>query len=668
MIGETILHYKILQNLGEGGMGVVYLAENINNSQTVAFKMLKLEYANVPKIRQRFLAEAKSLKQLNHENIVRIIETIDAGDVVAFTMEYIDGQSLSDILKVEKRLSDEVILDYLQQILSGLNHVHSKGLIHRDTKPSNIMITKSGSVKLLDFGIAKNTDDTLLDYTQTKEFERMGTLGYMSPEQLKNTKNVTYRTDIYSLGVVLYEMIAGKKLYDYHTLSEAEIHAAILYEKLPKTHTNWDKYIQRATAKDENDRYRNCDDWLKQLKQENTHLNVTKGNNFKWKRALFFIALILAIFLYRIIAPAPFAHKPITNSEQELINEEPSFDEVKIGSTIWMKQNWAATTFLNGDPIREISSKEEWVDAAKKGEPAFCYYEFDEDNKESYALFYNHYALTDPRGLVPKEWLIPTIEQLQQAVTAKPEEFKRRGIINMEGEFNSAGRFGMYWSISPDISNVGKAKMLLISEDKTISSYSDLRGMGMSLKCIKIQKVKIGEQVWMSENLSVVRFRNGDVIQEAQTPEEWKAACSSGKTAWCYYGGDSTNGIKYGRLYNFYAVNDPRGLAPDGWHIATNEEWDNLSIAVKEGFFLKSKKGWYLDGNGPDKHGFKALPGGYRMSNGEFKDLGYIGMWYTATLNDKETAKKRDLSYDKRTLGEGFNNFNAGFYVRCVKD
>lgn len=667
MVGETILHFKLLKELGEGGMGKVYFAENLNNGEKVAFKMLKLEFANVPKIRKRFLAEAKNLQQLDHKNIVKIKETIDAGDIVAFSMEYVEGRSLSEILKSKKQFTDEDIFDYLHQLLSGINHVHDKGLIHRDIKPSNVMITKDEVVKLLDFGIAKNTEDTQLDYTHTKEYERMGTLGYMSPEQLKSTKNVTLRTDIYSVGVVLYEMIAGKRLFDYQTLSEAEIHASILYDKLPKTHTKWDKFIQRATEKKEDDRYRNCDDWLRQLKKE--HLVLFKGqpSNSGKKRVLIgLLAFIAAYCMYFLFSPQ-FKGENVS-SENSLLADEPSFKEVQIGTDLWMEENWDAITFLNGDPIRQVNTKEDWVEAATKGEPAFCYFEFKEENKDLYGIYYNHYALTDPRGLVPKSWLVPTIEQLEQAVKSSPKSFSKRGIINMEGEFKSSGIYGMYWSLSPDVPVARKAMMLLLSKDDKVSTYSDLRGMGMSIKCIKIKQVKIGEQVWMSENLNVVRFRNGDVIPEAKSNEEWQEAGSKGQPVWCYYNNDPKNGLKYGRMYNYYALNDPRGLAPIGWHISTNADWDTLVKNAQEGFYLKSKEGWLLDGGGEDPFGFAALPGGYRLSNGEFKELGFIGMWYTSTLNDKLTAKKRDLSYDKRSLSEGFNNFNAGFYVRCVKD
>ena len=675
MIGETILHFKIIKELGEGGMGKVFLAENLNNGRRVAFKMLKLEFAQVSKIRKRFIAEARSLHKLNHENIVRIYETIDAGDIVAFTMEFLQGSSLNELIK-EGKVPNHTIHNYLTQILVGLQHVHQKGLIHRDIKPSNIMVTNEGVIKLLDFGIAKNTDDTINEHswTQTREHERMGTLGYMSPEQLKSTRDVGPKTDIYSLGIVLWEMVEGRRLYDFRTLSEPEIHAAILYENVPLTYTKWDSQIQKACSKSEGKRYQNCSEWLREIAggSENfraddaTEVELVKHDTsdvISWKKWSVIVFLLL-IGIYVLIKNWDMGSSNNENRNEQSLVE---YEEIKIVGINWMKHDLDDVKFQNGDPIQEVKSKSEWLDAIKNETPAFCYYLFDENNRSTYGVYYNYHALSDPRGLAPIGYNIPSIDILTDAFRKNPTAFRKNGIINMEGEFVSVGENAMYWSASPDTLYPDKAMMSSLYKEK-VYAYSDMKGMGLAVKCVKIPSRTIGNNEWMTRNLDVNYFRNGEVIHEAKTPEEWQKAGENKEAAWCYYNNDPKNGSKYGKLYNYFAVNDPRGLAPAGWHVATNDDWEDLFSFVTDGNALKRKTGWLGNGNGSDHVGFKALPGGYRISTGEFGEIGYTGIWYTSTLNNDLTAKKRVLSHSKATLDEGFNKFSGGFSVRCVMD
>ncbi|HPQ35198.1 MAG TPA: fibrobacter succinogenes major paralogous domain-containing protein [Tenuifilaceae bacterium] len=185
--------------------------------------------------------------------------------------------------------------------------------------------------------------------------------------------------------------------------------------------------------------------------------------------------------------------------------------------------------------------------------------------------------------------------------------------------------------------------------------------------------VKIGKQVWMAKNLDVAHFRNGDPILHAKTNKEWKAADEQGKPAWCYYNNaNKKNGEKYGKLYNWYAVNDPRGLAPEGWHVPTDEEWQELiDFAGGEddaGTKLKAKSGWDANGNGTDEYGFSALPGGYREDDGEFYNIGYSGYWWSSTENGTVTAWTRSMRYYVSLVYRSNNLKSWGFSVRCVRD
>ena len=267
------MNYTIKSELGQGGMATVYLANHQLLQNQVAIKVLSQEYVRNENIRKRFLAEARNMASMSHPNIIKVTDLIDDGDTVAFVMEYIEGETLKEYLERKGKLSDDEIKTIFSQMLEAVGYVHEQNLVHRDIKPSNFMINPKGKIKLLDFGIAKNTDNQSSDYTQTGTSQNMGTPMYMSPEQIKSTKDVTLQSDIYSLGVVLWQMVMGKKPYDTNTISTFELQTKIVNEPLSKTNTNWDKFISRATAKDKNERYIACENWLIDIKGFDTTLN-----------------------------------------------------------------------------------------------------------------------------------------------------------------------------------------------------------------------------------------------------------------------------------------------------------------------------------------------------------------------------------------------------------
>jgi uncharacterized protein (TIGR02145 family) len=188
----------------------------------------------------------------------------------------------------------------------------------------------------------------------------------------------------------------------------------------------------------------------------------------------------------------------------------------------------------------------------------------------------------------------------------------------------------------------------------------------------KAQTVTIGTQVWMTNNLDVDKFSNGDVIPEAKSVGEWKAYADAGEAAWCYYDNDPENREKYGKLYNWYAVNDPRGLAPKGWHIPTNDEWtvltDYLGGAKKAGAKMKSKTGWAKDGNGTNSSGFSGLPGGGRNGDVPFDDVGKFGLWWSSTEEGSSLAWARKLVYYDGSATSYGHNKTHGLSVRCLRD
>ena len=225
MIGQTISHYKILEKLGEGGMGVVYKAEDLKLKRTVALKFLPLHLSASEQDRARFIQEAQAASALNHPNILTIYEFDQGGGQYFIAMELVDGASLRIILDNQKSkrnlLPLEQALEYAAQMAEGLTKAHEKGIIHRDIKSDNLMITAEGRLKIMDFGLAKFRGDVGLTQTGTT----VGTIAYMSPEQIV-AGEVDHRTDLWAYGVILYEMLAGERPF------RGEHEAAIMYEIL----------------------------------------------------------------------------------------------------------------------------------------------------------------------------------------------------------------------------------------------------------------------------------------------------------------------------------------------------------------------------------------------------------------------------------------------------
>jgi uncharacterized protein (TIGR02145 family) len=485
MIDKQIYHYHIQSKLGEGGMATVYRAEHRLLKTSVAVKVLKEDFVRNQHIRNRFIAEAQSMAQMSHVHIVKVTDLIDEGDTVAFVMEHIEGETLKQFMDHKGKLSEKEINAILPQMLEALAYVHDQQLVHRDVKPSNFMIDKSGKVKLMDFGIAKQTDAASAEYTQTGTGIQMGTPMYMSPEQITETKSVTSQSDLYSLGVILWQMSSGKKPYDTNALSTFQLQTKIVNEALPETHTQWDAMIHRATAKKPSERFASCNHWKENIGKE-------------------------------MLRPS---HEVLENEDATIIEERTRLIE-----------------------------------------------------KPSYASF---------------------------------------------------------------------------------------------------PFVQIGAQVWMTENLNVDTFRNGEPIPHAQTAEEWMQAGLSKQPAWCYYDNDSANGEKFGKLYNWYAVNDSRGLAPFGWILPSNEDWgkfvQELGGDMTAGKTMKNHGEWHNTGHSIANIGFNACPSGRRNQHGIFAEIQECAIWWSSSeLQDLHTwGKALDCG-----LGEiarfDYHHRSCGFSVRCV--
>ncbi|MEX2300598.1 MAG: protein kinase [Bryobacterales bacterium] len=222
MIGQTISHYRIVEKLGEGGMGVVYKAEDTKLRRTVALKFLRGDVLESGEHKERFLREAQAAAALDHPNICTVHEIDEAAGKTFLAMAFVEGQSVKDKI-AERPLKLEEALDIAIQTAQGLQAAHEKGVVHRDIKPANLIVNAQGQVKIMDFGLAQLTDRTRLTQTSTL----LGTPAYMSPEQAQRLP-ADRRTDIWSLGAVLYEMATGRLPFEGDR--EAAVLHAIIHE------------------------------------------------------------------------------------------------------------------------------------------------------------------------------------------------------------------------------------------------------------------------------------------------------------------------------------------------------------------------------------------------------------------------------------------------------
>lgn len=387
MIGRTIAHYRIIDRLGEGGMGVVYRARDTHLDRFVAIKLLPQDKTADPERRRRFVQEAKAASALNHPHIVTVHDVASEDDVDFIVMECVSGRTLAEAVG-RKGLKLNDVLRWGIQIADALAAAHGAGIVHRDLKPGNVMVTEAGLVKLLDFGLAKLTEPAVETATtvarkpETEEGTIVGTVAYMSPEQAEGGR-VDARSDIFSFGSVLYEMAAGRRAFVGET--NVSTLSAILHREPPPLEDappELDKIIARCLRKDPNRRIQHMVDVriaLEDLKEESDSGKLLavpprRPRVLPWTivatAAVVLAAAAAAIWLWR--PPAPRGAPMLTQLTKDTgLSTDPALspdgrllayasDRSGDGNLdIWVRQ------VGGGEPIRLTQ------DAADDREPAF---------------------------------------------------------------------------------------------------------------------------------------------------------------------------------------------------------------------------------------------------------------------------------------------------------
>jgi serine/threonine protein kinase len=316
--GDKIGHYELIRLLGRGGMGEVYLARDTVLERNVALKFLPDELENDPKMKERFIREAKSAAALDHPFICKIYETGAHAGKAFIAMEYVEGKTLKDVMEEEPvSLRDAVRITV--EIGEALENAHKAGIVHRDLKPANIMISAQGHTKVMDFGLAKHIlpqgdlggmTRTLSQQSITEHGAIAGTIAYMSPEQAKGG-TIDTRSDIFSLGIILYEMIAGKNPFSKPT--PIETLTSILRDAAPATRVTpksvnpvFNPIVHKALAKDPEERYEEIGDLVADLKVAQREIS---GGGRLLVRLLPYIGAAAVLVVLAVFAIIKFARR-----------------------------------------------------------------------------------------------------------------------------------------------------------------------------------------------------------------------------------------------------------------------------------------------------------------------------------------------------------------------
>jgi serine/threonine protein kinase len=289
--------YKIISEIGRGGMGIVYECKELSLDRTVALKVLPIELSYDKHFTERFKREIKILAKLHHPNIVPLYTANETGGFISFSMQYVNGRTLADIISKKDKLTIQFILNIALQIAKGLSYAHSENVLHRDLKPENIMVDDHLHVYIMDFGIAR----ALGEIRTTRTNITIGTPEYMSPEQCSGEKESDGRSDIYSLGIILYEMLTGKKPFTGEAASiiykQVFVQPETLKGQLKNIPQELTKLVDVCLEKKQEKRPANADEVIKILQHTLDEQNGLNAKALTKRKVAIISVVILLLFL-----------------------------------------------------------------------------------------------------------------------------------------------------------------------------------------------------------------------------------------------------------------------------------------------------------------------------------------------------------------------------------
>lgn len=670
-IGNKIGKYRITKMIGEGGMATVYEAVHEILGTSAAIKILNPELSYNQKVRDRFLQEAKILATLDHPNITKVLDYDDSVNQLSIVMELLQGEDLSKKIKRLGTPSEDIIIHIFKQAMVGLQYAHSKGIVHRDIKPSNLFITSEKKVKILDFGISKLYDKGP-ELTQTGT--QLGTPVYMSPEQVRTERSIDHRSDIYSLGVSLFFAVEGKPPYNLSTTSQFDILNKIVHEPLPVIQKGYRflPVITKACAKNKEERYQQCNEFRIDL--ENLKIDYIQPEIVIDDKTIIF-----------------------GKRNVEIVNESTIIEEIPKNESIPVedlpKIDKPPTKFSKYDLIR--------IAAIGLVIIGFVYIVFYFEHKRRQTNLHkdesNRFIPVVNRDSLVSEvptLVVDNVQSPKENILVIPDEKNEKLIPNKtknltnisennkntlpitiipEGTKNESLKLE---SESPKTEN--NIPETPISEPNVIQSktpeITKLEKESNTSKSILLSnEVKINQQIWMTSNVDADKFRNGDAIRQATTDAEWAKAGQNEEPAWRYYKDKSYMNSRYGKLYNWFAVNDKRGICPIGWHVASDADWTVLEETLG-GYRVAGgnlKKADSMPALYPDSQGkarFSVELGGWISINGSFQDLNVRSYFWTSSSSNKGNAFGRMIDKEDQEIFREKHDKRLGFFVRCIRD
>jgi len=681
---ETFLHgekYKILSKISQGNFGITYLAEQTSLDRKVCIKEFFFRGSCERSVngqvtvttsgqdvtssfRRKFMREAKRLSQFDHPNIVKVIDVFEENGTAYMVMDYIDGETLQQLVDRKGKLSEKEALEYIIPLCEALEVVHEKGLLHLDIKPSNILIKRQTNTPvLIDFGISKFLEASGEDHSTTTPVAL--TKGYAPLEQYgQDLTKLTALTDVYSVAATLYKLVTGvtppeasvivqdglKPPKEINPLLSGQLNSIILQSlsvkpnhralSISKLKADLKGISNQEVVRETEILYSDGkDDKNKPLVVQQTEVATEvlseiykpepkkadtfgtvdvknpKSNNSipLW---LLFAAVIIVIIIFRAI----YSYTP------PIAGNEAGKTETVVNST---QSYWDI-----------VSSYSDGLAAVKKNN---MWGYIDSDKILKIALIYDDAnPFSDGKATVKLNGKWIEIDKNGSQIKGVIKN-NRPVVHDISSQQTTTGKTIIYENPVTDIDgNVYKT-------------------------------VRIGKQVWMAENLTVTRYRNGDLIPNVTGSREW---ANLSKGGWCNYDNNIAKGTKYGKLYNWFAATDTRFIAPKGWHVPNKMDWTALInyLGGEDVAGGKLKEGGFNHWNRPNagatnESGFTAVAGGSRSNSSVSYYISIISGFWSSTEDNTINAFYCRMQYGESWATSRWSVEKVtGYSVRCIKD